>query len=108
MSFQTKENVTFVQEQLGLTVDNINIIQDALTKAQATCEATDEQRIKNAIDIVNKASGELGTPNRVPALVASEGESSTSDTTSENDSENRSDTEAKKKRLKKRKNKKKT
>ena len=96
MSFQTKENVTFVQEQLGLTVDNINIIQDALTKAQATCEATDEQRIKNAIDIVNKASDELGTPNRVPALVASEGESSTSDTTSENDSENRSDIEAKK------------
>merc|ERR1711867_151588 len=62
----------------------------------------------NAIDIVNKASDELGTPNRVPALVASEGESSTSDTASENDSENRSDIEAKKKRLKKRKNKKKT
>ena len=55
MTFQTKENVTFAQEQLGLTADNINIIQDVLTKAQATCDGTDEPRIKNAIDIVNKA-----------------------------------------------------
>merc|ERR1712240_654347 len=85
VSFQTQENMTFVQEQLGLTADNIHIIQDALTKAQATCEATDELRIKNAIDIVNKASNELGTPDKAPGLVASESESSSSDTASEND-----------------------
>ena len=81
---------------MGLTADNFNIIQDALAKAQATCEGTDEQRIKDAIDIVNKASGGLGTSSKVPTLVTSDGESSTSDMTSENDSENRSDIDAKK------------
>merc|ERR1712240_299849 len=85
VSFQTQENITFVQEQLGLTADNIHIIQDALAKAQATCEATDEIRIKNAIDIVAKASNELGTPDNATGLVASESESSSSDTASEND-----------------------
>ena len=80
-----------------------------MTKAQATCEASDEQGIKNALNIVNKASDELGTPHRVPALVASDGsDSSKTDTTSENENDNRRYIEAKKKRLRKKKNKKKT
>ena len=78
-------------------MDNISIIQDALTKAQATCEASDEQGIKNALNIVNKASDELGTPHRVPSLAASDGsDSSKTDTTSENENDNRTDIEAKK------------
>ena len=82
---------------MGLTTDNINIIQEALTKAQASCEAADEQGIKEALNIVNKASDELGTPHRVPSLTTSDrSESSNTDTTSENETENQADIEAKK------------
>ena len=90
-------------------MDNISIIQDALTKAQATCEASDEQGIKNALNIVNKASDELGTSQNVPSLAASDGsDSSSTDTTSENETDNQADIESKKKRLRKKKNKKKS
>ena len=92
-----------------MTVDNISIIQDALTKAQATCEASDEQGIKNALNIVNKASDELGTSQIVPSLAASDGsDSSSTDTTSENETDNQADIESKKKRLRRKKDKKKS
>ena len=72
MTFQTDENIAFVQDKLGLTTDNINILQEALTMAQSICEAVDEHEIKEALNIVNRASDGLGTPQNVPSLVASD------------------------------------
>ena len=92
MKFQTKENLAFVQDKLGLTTDNINILQEALTKAQSICEAEDEHGIKEALNIVNRSSDGLGTPQNVPSLVASDGSNSVStETTSENEDDNQLD-----------------
>ena len=97
MTFQTDENIAFVQDKLGLTTGNINILQEALTKAQSICEAADEHEIKEALNIVNRVSDGLGTPKNVPSLVASDGSAiDSSESASENEDKNRTDTQSKK------------
>ena len=92
MTFQTDENIAFVQDKFWLTTDNISILQEALTKAQSICEAADEHEIKEALNIVNRASDGLGTPQNVPSLVVSdESNIDSSESASENEGNNRTD-----------------
>ena len=110
INFQTEDNISFVQNELGLTAENITVVREALAEAQALCNKNDENRIKSALDIVNQASNKLGTASDIPTLVNSEGSSTDSfDTASSNDELINDDKrkQAKQKKLQKRLNKKK-
>ena len=102
VNFQTEDNISFVQNELGLTAENITVVREALAEAQALCNENDENRIKSALDIVNQASNKLGTASDIPTLVISEGSSTDSfDTASSNDDVPAEDDKSKKSKHKK-------
>ena len=76
MTFITEDNISFVQNDIGLNPENMAFLRNTLTKTQAQCDEQVEGEIKSALGIVELAISKLGTTQDVPTLTASDESSS--------------------------------
>ena len=86
MNFITEDNISFVQNDIGLNPENLAFLRNTLIKTQAHCDEQVKGEIKSSLGIVDLAISKLGTTQDMPTLTASD-ESSTDNTDDTSSSE---------------------
>ena len=86
VNFITEDNISFVQNDIGLNPENMAFLRNTLIKTQAHCDEQVEGEIRSSLGIVDLAMSKLGITQEVSALSASD-ESSTDNTDDTSSSE---------------------
>ena len=107
MNFITEDNISFVQNDIGLNPENMTLIRNTLIKTQAHCDEQVEGEIRSSLGIVDLAMRKLGITQDIPTLTASDDSSTdNTDDTSSSEEETRGakSKHGKDKKIQKRKN----